>query len=313
MRRNAAVFLGFLLLVFGLEVSFVNIYALVRSWLSPSATLETLTVVILGILNGVVPIITDSVLLTHIVIESIEHSKSLLRLTLTMATPVFLKVGRLVNAATYIAACAEFVLSSVTSGDGVPDMDALDAAQARSMGIACTLQMARALRYQLVMHHLNTLERRRKALQAHARSPAATSTTPEGSAALLLASGGNFLLPILLSAAQLAASRRWPDSDMAQDLDRLKVVVNVAGAVMTTLVAVLKRWRVARMAAPVVAPARANAEATETTRLLAKRTGSDSKTSRGRAVARKHVMFDGGLFDINMKGYEEMAISLPVV
>ena len=87
------------------------------------------------------PIITDSILLTHLVIERIEHSKSLFRLMLTMAAPVFLKFGRLANAAIYIAACAEFVLSSVNSGNGVPDMDILDAAQARSMQIACTLQM----------------------------------------------------------------------------------------------------------------------------------------------------------------------------
>ena len=161
-RRKAAVSLSVLFLLFGLEISLVNIYALVScfavqlmssarilineskkvcSQLSPSTTLEPLTIVIMGILNGVMPILTDSILLMHIVIERMEHAKSPWRLAMIMAAPVLLKFGRLANAAIYIAACAEFVLSSVKSGDGIPDMDILDAAQARSMQIACTLQM----------------------------------------------------------------------------------------------------------------------------------------------------------------------------
>jgi hypothetical protein len=111
------------------------------SWLSPSTTLEPLTIVIMGILNGVMPILTDSILLMHIVVERIEHSKSPFRLAVIMAAPIFLKFGRLANAAIYIVACAEFVLSSVTSGDSVPDMDILNAAQARSMEISSALQM----------------------------------------------------------------------------------------------------------------------------------------------------------------------------
>ena len=94
----------------------------------------------MGILNGMMPILTDSILLMHIVVERIEHSKSRLRLAMTIAAPVFLKFGRLFNAAIYIVACAEFVLSSVRSGDSVPDMDILDSAQARSIVISSALQ-----------------------------------------------------------------------------------------------------------------------------------------------------------------------------
>jgi hypothetical protein len=94
----------------------------------------------MGILNDVTPIMTDSVLLLHIVIDRIEHSKSPLRLAMTMAVPVFLKFGRLANTAIYIVGCAEFVLSSVSAKDGVPDMSILDAARVRSMQIACALQ-----------------------------------------------------------------------------------------------------------------------------------------------------------------------------
>jgi hypothetical protein len=102
----------------------------------------------MGILNGVTPIITDSILLLHIVIDRLEHSKSPIRLAMTMAPPVLLKFGRLANAAIYIVACAEFVLSSVVhepagdraSSPGVPNTDILDAVQKRSMEIASAFQ-----------------------------------------------------------------------------------------------------------------------------------------------------------------------------
>jgi malic enzyme len=135
---------------------------------------------------------------------------------------------------------------------------------------------------------------------------AATSTTPTGLFALLLASGGNFLLPIVLSAAQLVASRRWPDTDIPQDIERAKVVVNVAGAATMSLVAALKHWRVARMAAA----------ATERTALLAGQTQSTypAKTSKRRAGEKRRVRFDADLIDINMKEDQaQMAVSLPVL
>ena len=96
----------------------------------------------MGILNGVTPIITDSILLLHIVIDRLEHSKSPIRLAMTMAPPVLLKFGRLANTAIYIVACAGFVLSSVInkSGDGVPNTEVLDAAQKQSMVIASAFQ-----------------------------------------------------------------------------------------------------------------------------------------------------------------------------
>lgn len=314
-RRTAAVSLSALFLVFGLEISLVNVYALLCSWLSPSTTLGPLTVVIMGILNGVMPIMTDSILLVHIAIERIEHSKSPWRLAMTMAAPVFLKFGRLANAAIYIATCAEFVLGSVTSGDGIPDMDVLHAAQARSMEIACTLQMIDNS-YQLALYYLNAFEQRRKALQGLAQS--ATSTTPQGLVALLLASGGNFLLPILLSAAQLAVSRRWPDSDLPRDIEQIKVIVNIAGAAVTTIVAALKHWRAGRMAAMAALRDVVAVEANETTALIMRagqKQPSYSKASAKRAGARGRgfVTFDAELIDINMKEDQaQMAIALPV-
>lgn len=104
---------------------------------------------------------------------------------------------------------------------------------------------------------------------------AAASTTPSGLIGILLASAGTFLLPIGLSTAQLAVSRHWPDSSIPQNLEQIKVIVNVAGAATTSLVAVLNRWNLKRVfaAADVGAVARlVVADATETTALLESQT-----------------------------------------
>jgi len=139
-----------------------------------------------------------------------------------------------------------------------------------------------------------------------------TSTTPSGLLAILLASGGNFLLPILLSAAQLAASRLWPDSDLPRDIERAKVVVNIAGAAATSLVAALKRWRQARKAvvgaAADEAPAAVEAAsaviaATERTALLVDR----ARSSTRRAGEKRRVRLDASLIDVSTKDDDNQA------
>ena len=149
-----------------------------------------------------------------------------------------------------------------------------------------------------------------------------TSTTPTGLIRILLASGGNFLLPIILSTAQLAISRKWPDSDIPRNLEQIKVIVNVVGASATSLVAALNRWRLSRMSA---AEAEAEAEAavmvrqvtvdaTETTALLGSQSGAHlkRKTSKERQIWAK---FDAELID-NIELVEDQtqgfATSLPV-
>jgi hypothetical protein len=104
---------------------------------------------------------------------------------------------------------------------------------------------------------------------------------------ILLASGGTFLLPIVLSTAQLAISRQWPDSDIPQNLEQVKVIVNVVGASATSLVAALNRWHLSRIAglleaAEAVVEAGAVArhvtvDARETTALLGSQSGAHSK------------------------------------
>jgi hypothetical protein len=132
-----------------------------------------------------------------------------------------------------------------------------------------------------------------------------TSTTPTGLIQILLASGGNFLLPIVLSTAQLAISRQWPDSDIPQNLEQIKVIVNVVGASVTSLVAALNRWHLSRSTS-MLAEAEADAEAaamarqvtmdaTETTALLGSQSGADSK----RKTSTEGVKFDAELIDID--------------
>jgi len=122
------------------------------------------------------------------------------------------------------------------------------------------------------------------------------STTPTGLVRILLASSGNFLLPIVLSTAQLAISRQWPDSDIPQNLEQVKVIVNVIGASVTSLVAALNRWHLSRITSMLaVTEAEAEAEAmarqvaTETTALLGSPSGAHLKrrTSKERQAGIK--------------------------
>jgi hypothetical protein len=100
------------------------------------------------------------------------------------------------------------------------------------------------------------------------------------------------LLPIVLSAAQLAVSRQWPDSDIPQNLERVKVIVNVVGASVTSLVAALNRWRLSRMTSMLAEAARhVTVDVTETTALLGSQSGAHlkRKASKERQVG---VKFD---------------------
>ena len=187
------------------------------------------------------------------------------------------------------------------------------------------------LSYQLGLYYLNAFEQRRKALQDIAdctRStrapgvaeppnfetppppPTTTTTTPQSLTSLFLASAGTFLLPILLSAAQLAASRRWPDSDLPRDIEMVKVIVNIVGAAVPTIIAALRRWRASRMAAAAAVALPDVVEVNETTALRAgkKHPSYSKKRAGGRCVT-----FDAELIDINMKEDQaQMAIVLPV-
>ena len=147
------------------------------------------------------------------------------------------------------------------------------------------------------------------------------STVPRGIIRILLVSGGNFLLPIVLSTAQLAISRKWPDLVTPQNLEQAKVIVNVVGASATSLVVALNRWHLSRIAAGVaeggvaLMAQQVAVYATETTMLLGNQSGAHlkRKTSKERQVWAK---FDAGQIDnIDLVGHQRQgfANSLPVV
>jgi hypothetical protein len=203
-------------------------------------------------------------------------------------------------------------------------------------------------RYQLVAYYLNAFEQQRKAmsgLAGCASSPftttlcqaksslqfqaelkvfffptAATSSTPTGLVGILLASGGNFLLPIILSVTQLAVSRYWPDSDIPQNLEQVKVIVNVVGVSATSLVIALKRWRLSRITGMLAAPEveveaaaiarQVTVDVTETTPLLGSQSGAHlkGKTSKERQV---EVKYNAALIDIGSREDLPLLVTYP--
>ena len=134
------------------------------------------------------------------------------------------------------------------------------------------------------------------------------------------------MLPIVLSTAQLAISHQWPDSDIPQNLDQVKVIVNVIGASVTSIVAALNRWHLSRItgmlaAAEAVPEAAAMAPrhwqvtvaATETTALLGSQSGAhlNGKTSKERQVP---VKFDAELMidDIDLAEDQTQGFATPL-
>jgi hypothetical protein len=61
------------------------------------------------------------------------------------------------------------------------------------------------------------------------------STGPTGFSDLVLSLGSQYVLPIMLNAAQLAASSYLPTGNTAMLIDSAKVVVNIASASVATL------------------------------------------------------------------------------
>lgn len=130
LRKATVKLYGYLSFVIATEIALINVYVLVSlfsylhllslifpqkvcSWISPSTTLQPLTVVILNVLNSLVPVYTDSLVLYHLVKEKASHSDSKIKLVFSMGTPILLKFIRLANAVMYIHASTEFILTSI--------------------------------------------------------------------------------------------------------------------------------------------------------------------------------------------------------
>ncbi|KAI0043354.1 hypothetical protein FA95DRAFT_1563426 [Auriscalpium vulgare] len=235
-RPTVHAVVGLITLGIGIEVASINIYVLACSYLSPDTTLNPLTIVILSMLNTATPILTDTVLLGHLISSAAVHQPSRVKLALTMSAPVLLKVGRLANAVLYMIDCGRYVLTSVTSPDGIPDESILVDSQARSMQIACTLQMIDNM-YSLTIFWIGVMKER---LLPHHRRSAIASQSLGG---IIWTGASNFAAPLLLGVAQLATSALLPDTNTAFYIEQVKVLLNVAGAGSATVVATLMRYR----------------------------------------------------------------------
>jgi len=113
------------------------------SWISPSTTLQPLTVVTLNLLNSIIPVFTDSVILFHLVKEKASQSNSRTELIATMGTPVFLKFARLVSAVLFIHASADFICTSLSTTKRVtaPDFSIVEAARTQGVYMSSGLQL----------------------------------------------------------------------------------------------------------------------------------------------------------------------------
>ena len=160
LRKATVKLYGYLSFVIATEIALINAYVLVSlfhylrlcslissakvcSWISPSTTLQPLTVVILNVLHSIVPVYTDSLVLYLLVKEKLSHSDSKIELVSSMGTPILLKVVRLANAVMYIHTSAEFILTSftVTKGGVNPDTTIMDIARTRDVHISTSLQL----------------------------------------------------------------------------------------------------------------------------------------------------------------------------
>jgi hypothetical protein len=236
----------------------------VCSWISPSTTLQPLTVVILNVLNSLVPIYTDSLVLYLLVKEKASHSDSKIELASSMGTPILLKFMRLVNAVTYIHTSAEFILTSFVIAEGGVNTDTtIMMGRMRNVYMTTNLQLVDNLsvsshhvrhlfvdiiarRYSLYVHWSHTIKiwkligsARPSALPfLHARVmlicwsflfiiiiPAPLNLT--SIVGLVCSFSLNYILPIVLNAAQLAISSYIRSSNIAMLIDSAKVVINI--------------------------------------------------------------------------------------
>ena len=121
----------------------VNLLSQACSYISPSTTLQPLTIVTLNLLNSIIPVLTDSVILFHLVKEKASQLNSRTELIATMGTPVFLKFARLVSAVLFIRTSADFIYASfATTKHGIaPGFADVEAARTRGVYMSSGLEL----------------------------------------------------------------------------------------------------------------------------------------------------------------------------
>ncbi|KAI9438770.1 hypothetical protein H4582DRAFT_2057387 [Lactarius indigo] len=231
LRKATVQLYGYISLIIGLEIAFINSYVLLCSWISPSTTLQPLTVVTLNLLNSIIPVFTDSVILFHLVKEKASQSNSRIELIRTMGTPVFLKFARLVSAVLFIRASADFIYDSLsTTKLGItPDFAAVEAARTRGVYMSSGFQLFdNVFSLGVYWTYINKL----RDLSASAST---SSLSPKSLSNLVWTFGSHYILPIILNGAQLTMAFLMPSSNAATLIDSAKVVLNIVGASVAAL------------------------------------------------------------------------------
>jgi hypothetical protein len=229
LRKATIQLYGYLSLIIGAEIAFINAYVLACSWISPSTTLQPLTIVTLNLLNSIIPVFTDSVILFQLVKDKASQSNSRTELIATMGTPVFLKFARLVSAVLFIRISADFIYASLsTTKHGItPDFAEVEAARTRSVYASSGLQLFdNVFSLGIYWTYINKI-----------RELSATTATlsPKSLSDLVWTFGSNYILPIILNAMQLATASLMPSSNAASLIDSAKVVLNIASASVAAL------------------------------------------------------------------------------
>jgi len=229
LRKATVQLYGYLSLIIGAEIAFINAYVLACSWISPSTTLQPLTIVTLNLLNSIIPVFTDSVILFRLVQEKASQSNSRTELITTMGTPVLLKFARLISAVLFIRISADFIYTSLsTTKHGItPDFADVEAARTRGVYMSSGLQLFdNVFSLGIYWSYINKIRE---------LSAATTTLSQKSLSDLVWTFGSNYILPIILNAVQLATASLVPSSNAASLIDSAKVVLNIASASVAAL------------------------------------------------------------------------------
>jgi len=149
----------------------------------------------------------------------------MVNLVSTMGTPILFKFMRLVNAVTSIQANLEFIVISLSAKKGgvTPNTNILETLHSWNVYMSSGLQLVDNL-YSFGVHWIHIIKMRK--LTASAAPLSMTNLS-----SLIVSLGSQYILPIVLSATQLAIASYVPSAgNTAMLIDSAKVVINIVSA-----------------------------------------------------------------------------------
>ncbi|VDC03871.1 unnamed protein product [Peniophora sp. CBMAI 1063] len=226
----------------------VNIYVLAASWIPDSVSPEDSTIALVDISNFLTPIIADSVLLYNTILDNVAQGMACQDLVVASAAPLILKLGRLLDSQPLVQDRFRVVLDRIDEGGryysfiGGPPRLELTPKQSQEIGTGMQLfdNVYTFFYFVKSVRHERAVARVEGPL--YIPRTALASLPPR---TLILLSFTNFIAPITLSAAQLAALlRSTAEDDMLPFyLAVCKALIQILGALATSLFASLQRRR----------------------------------------------------------------------